>query len=137
MIADGRRCSAQLAQRFELKSISRGQSRFDRGRLDWLSQQHLKRLNGLELARRVGQVLELRGVVWHPAQMTALGEGLQGCHTLVDAADEAEAVLVAPRTPPKLDEAATRAMALFREVRAAAGPTPSCRRTTPMSCSTS
>ena len=61
VIADGPALLGQLAQRFELKSISRGQSRFDRGRLDWLSQQHLKRLNGLELARRVGQVLELRG----------------------------------------------------------------------------
>ena len=119
VIADGPALLGQLAQRFELKSISRGQSRFDRGRLDWLSQQHLKRLNGLELARRVGQVLELRGVVWHPAQMTALGEGLKGCHTLVDAADEAEAVLVAPRTPPPLDEVSTRAMALFVDLRAA------------------
>ena len=118
VIADGPALLGQLAQRFELKSISRGQSRFDRGRLDWLSQQHLKRLNGLELARRVGQVLELRGVVWHPAQMTALGEGLKGCHTLVDAADEAEAVLVAPRTRPKLDDVAGRALQLFRDLRA-------------------
>jgi len=118
VIADGPALLGALAQRFELKSISRGQSRFDRGRLDWLSQQHLKRLNGLELARRVGQVLELRGVVWHPAQMTALGEGLKGCHTLVDAADEAEAVLVAPRTPPKLDAVSARAMELFGELRA-------------------
>jgi glutamyl/glutaminyl-tRNA synthetase len=118
VIADGPALLGQLAQRFELKSISRGQSRFDRGRLDWLSQQHLKRLNGLELARRVGQVLELRGVVWHPAQMTALGEGLKGCHTLVDAADEAEPVLVAPRTRPALDPVAARAFELFRELRA-------------------
>ena len=118
VIADGPALLGRLAQRFELKSISRGQSRFDRGRLDWLSQQHLKRLNGLELARRVGQVLELRGVAWHPAQMTALGEGLKGCHTLVEAADEAEAVLVAPRTRPALDEVATRSMALFGDLRA-------------------
>jgi hypothetical protein len=66
----------------------------------------------------VGQVLELRGVVWHPAQMTAIGEGLKGCHTLVDAADEAEPVLVAPRTPPALDPVAARAMELFRGLRA-------------------
>ncbi len=118
VIADGPALLGQLAQRFELKSISRGQSRFDRGRLDWLSQQHLKRLNGLELARRVGQVLELRGVVWHPAQMTALSEGLKGSHTLVDAADEAEAVLVAPRTPPPLDDVSARAMTLFVDLRA-------------------
>lgn len=118
VIADGPALLGQLAQRFELKSISRGQSRFDRGRLDWLSQQHLKRLNGLELARRVGQVLELRGVVWHPAQMTALGEGLKGCHTLVDAADQAEAVLVAPRMRPPLDDVSARALALFAGLRA-------------------
>ena len=117
-IADGPALLGQVAQRFELKSISRGQSRFDRGRLDWLSQQHLKRLNALELARRVGQLLELRGVVWHPAQMTALGEGLKGCHTLLDAADEAEAVLVAPRTRPRLDEIAARSLELFSELRA-------------------
>ncbi len=118
VIADGPSLLGALAQRFELRSLSRGQSRFDRGRLDWLSQQHLKRLNSLELARRVGQVLELRGVAWHPAQMTALGEGLKGCQTLVDAADAAEAVLVAPRVPPALDEVSRRAVALFRDVRA-------------------
>jgi glutamyl/glutaminyl-tRNA synthetase len=117
-LADGPTLLGALAQRFELRSLSRGQSRFDRGRLDWLSQQHLKRLNPLELARRVGQVLELRGVAWHPAQMTALAEGLKGCQTLVDAADAAEAVLLAPRVPPALDDVARSALALFREVRA-------------------
>ena len=90
----------QLAQRFALGSISRGESRFDRGRLDWLSQEHLKRLNPLELARRVGAVLEVRGVVpVHPGQMVALASGLVGCHTLLEAADEAEAVMLAPRPP--------------------------------------
>ena len=116
-LADGTALLGQLASRFELRSISRGQSRFDRGRLDWLSQQHLKRLNSLELARRVGQVLELRGIVVHPAQMTALSSGLRGCHTLVDAADEAEAVIVPPRVPPALNETERRVQGLFRELR--------------------
>ena len=68
--------------------------------------------------------------------MTALGEGLKGCHTLVDAADEAEAVLVAPRTPPPLDEVSNRAMALFVDL-PRPGPSPTCRPTTPTSCSRS
>jgi glutamyl/glutaminyl-tRNA synthetase len=109
----------QLSAQFELRHVSRGVSRFDRGRLDWLSSQHLKRLNPLELARRIGQVLELRGVAFHPSQMIVLGEGLKGCHTLVEAADEAEAVLVAPRTPPHLDETEARVLRLFREARLA------------------
>jgi glutamyl-tRNA synthetase len=117
LAAAGPALLGQLAARFELRSISRGASRFDRGRLDWLSQQHLKRLNALELARRVGQVLELRGIAVHPAQMTALGEGLKGCHTLVDAADEAEAVIVPPREPRTIDETTRRVLDLFRDVR--------------------
>jgi glutamyl/glutaminyl-tRNA synthetase len=116
-LADGTATLGQLASRFELKNISRGGSRFDRGRLDWLSQQHLKRLNPLELARRVGQVLELRGVGFHPAQLTVLGQGLSGVYTLVDAADEAEAVLLPPRQPPVLDETGRRVLELFRELR--------------------
>ncbi len=116
-LADGTATLGQLASRFELKNISRGGSRFDRGRLDWLSQQHLKRLNPLELARRVGQVLELRGVDFHPAQLTVLGQGLRGVYTLVDAADEAEAVLVAPRQAAPLDETSIAVLELFRELR--------------------
>jgi hypothetical protein len=50
--------------------------------------------------------------------MTALGEGLKGCHTLLDAADEAEAVLVAPRTRPRLDDVAARSLELFSGLRA-------------------
>jgi len=116
-LADGTALLGQLAQRFELRSISRGVSRFDRGRLDWLSQQHLKRLNPLELARRVGQVLELRGIVVHPAQLSALGPGLKGSHSLVEAADEAEAVLVPPRSGRDLTDGERQIIELFREVR--------------------
>jgi glutamyl/glutaminyl-tRNA synthetase len=116
-LADGTSLLGQLAQRFELRSISRGQSRFDYGRLDWLSQQHLKRLNSLELARRVGQVLELRGIAVHPQQMTALGAGVKGCKTLVDAADEAEAILVPPRVAQALDADGRRVQEWFRELR--------------------
>jgi glutamyl/glutaminyl-tRNA synthetase len=118
-LANGTALLGQLAQRFELRSISRGVSRFDRGRLDWLSQQHLKRLNPLELARRLGQVLEVRQIHAHPSQLAALGAGLRGVHTLVEAADEAEVVLVPPRPGRVVDEAARRAGARFREVRAA------------------
>jgi len=56
-------------------------------------------------------------VAFHPSQMIVLGEGLKGCHTLVEAADEAEAVLVAPRTPLQLDETEQRVLAAFREAR--------------------
>ena len=107
-----------LAARFELSHLSRGPSRFDLGRLDWLSQEHLKRLNALELARRVGAVLELRGVAVHPAQLTALGPGLKGCHTLVEASEEAEAVVRAPRTTPRLEAGELDAVRLFAELRA-------------------
>ena len=84
-------CSASSRRASSCGSLSRGASHFDRGRIDWLSQEHLKRLNVLELARRVGQVLEQRGVVVHPAQLTALGPALRGVHTLLEAADDAEA----------------------------------------------
>ncbi len=106
-----------LAGRFELSHLSRGASRFDVGRLEWLSQEHLKRLNPLELARRVGALLELRGVPVHPAQLTVLGPGLKGCRTLVEASDEAEGVVRAPRTPPRLDDAEVAAVRLFAAVR--------------------
>jgi hypothetical protein len=62
-------------------------------------------------------VLELRGVPAHPAQLTALGPGLKGCHTLVEASAEAEAVLRPPRTRPVLDEAEIQAVGLFAELR--------------------
>jgi nondiscriminating glutamyl-tRNA synthetase len=107
----------QLAARFELGSLSRGASRFDRGRIDWLSQEHLKRLNVLELARRVGQVLEQRGVSGHPAQLTALAPALRGVHTLLEAADDAEAVLVPPRRRPELDATGESVAAAFAEIR--------------------
>ncbi len=107
-----------LAQRFELSHLSRGPSRFDIGRLDWLSQQHLKRLNTLELARRVGTVLEVRGIAVHPGQLTVLGPGFRGCHSLVEAADEAEGIVLPPRTPPSLDERAAEVLRDFVELRA-------------------
>ena len=108
----------QLAERFELGSLSRGSSHFDRGRIDWLSQEHLKRLNVLELARRVGQVLEQRGVVVHPTQLTALGPALRGVHNLLEAADDAEAVLVPPRRRPELDAAGEQVAQTFAVLRA-------------------
>ncbi len=116
-LADGISLLGRLAQAFELRSISRGQSRFDYGRLDWLSQQHLKRLNPLELARRVGQVLELRGIAVHPAQISAIAGGLGGCRTLVEAADEAEVVLVPPRVRGAVDEIASAVITRFRQLR--------------------
>ena len=90
-----------LASRFSLSSLSSGQQRFDRGKLDYLSRRHLERLDPLDLASRVGRVLELRGVGFHPAQLTALAEGLRGAHTLTEAADEAEQIITRrprPRT---------------------------------------
>ncbi len=119
----------QLAERFELGSLSRGSSHFDRGRIDWLSQEHLKRLNVLELARRVGQVLEQRGVVVHPTQLTALGPALRGVHTLLEAADDAEAVLVPPRRRPELDAAGRAGRPVVRgAARGVAGAVPVRRR---------
>ena len=104
-----------LAARFELSRLSSGVARFDRARLDWLSQEHLKRLNPLDLASRVGRVLELRGIGAHPAQLTALAEGLRGAHTLTEAADEAEQVIRRRRSaaPP----GSRAALALFSELR--------------------
>ena len=124
----------QLAERFELGSLSRGASQFDRGRIDWLSQEHLKRLNVLELARRVGQVLEQRGVVVHPTQLTALGPALRGAHTLLEAADDAEAVLVPPRRRPELDAGGRAGGRALRRCCAASGRSRSCPPTTPTSC---
>jgi glutamyl-tRNA synthetase len=103
-----------LVGRFELSHLSRGPSRFDPRHLDWLSQEHLKRLNSLELARRVGAVLELRGVPVHPAQLTALGPGLKGLPHAGRGVREAEAVLRPPRTRPVLDEAGSRRSACSR-----------------------
>ncbi len=126
----------QLAARFELASLSRGASHFDRGRIDWLSQEHLKRLNVLELARRVGQVLEQRGVVVHPTQLTALGPALRGAHTLLEAADDSEAVLVPPRRRRSSTPWA-RPWPRPLPSCAASGRRRSCPPTTPRSCSAS
>ena len=107
-----------LASRFSLSSLSSGQQRFDRGKLDYLSRRHLERLDPLDLASRVGRVLELRGVGFHPAQLTALAEGLRGAHTLTEAADEAEQIITRRAPPANLDEQARTVLRLFCEVRA-------------------
>jgi glutamyl-tRNA synthetase len=106
-----------LAGRFSLSSLSAGVARFDRRKLDWLSQEHLKRLNPLDLASRVGRALELRGVGYHPSQLTALAEGLRGAHTITEAADEAQQVIGRRSGELDLDEQALTALGLFREVR--------------------
>jgi glutamyl-tRNA synthetase len=94
-----------LAARFSLSMLSSGQQRFDRGKLDYLSRRQLERLDPLDLASRVGRVLELRNVGVHPAQLTALAEGLRGAHSLSEAADEAEQILARrPPTAPADDE---------------------------------
>jgi glutamyl-tRNA synthetase len=107
-----------LASRFSLSMLSSGQQRFDRGKLDYLSRRHLERLDPLDLASRVGRVLELRGVGFHPAQLTALAEGLRGAHTLSEAADESEQILKRRPAPTDLDEQAIRVLALFCTARA-------------------
>jgi glutamyl-tRNA synthetase len=107
-----------LASRFSLSSLSSGQQRFDRGKLDYLSRRHLERLDPLDLASRVGRVLELRGVGFHPAQLTALAEGLRGSHTLSEAADEAEQILTRRAAPAGLDDEDRVVLDLFCQVRA-------------------
>ena len=107
-----------LASRFSLSMLSSGQQRFDRGKLDYLSRRHLERLDPLDLASRVGRVLELRGVGFHPAQLTALAEGLRGAHTLSEAADESEQILKRRPAPTDIDERGRRVLALFCTARA-------------------
>ena len=126
-----------LASRFSLSSLSSGQQRFDRGKLDYLSRRHLERLDPLDLAWRVGRVLELRGVGFHPAQLTALAEGLRGAHTLTEAADEAEQIITRRAPPADLDEqAGDGAPAVLRGARRG-GPRPSVAATRRRSCSAS
>jgi glutamyl-tRNA synthetase len=107
-----------LASRFSLSMLSSGQQRFDRGKLDYLSRRHLERLDPLDLASRVGRVLELRGVGFHPAQLTALAEGLRGSHTLSEAADEAEQILKRRPPPADVDDEGRVALNLFCTARA-------------------
>jgi glutamyl-tRNA synthetase len=106
-----------LAGRFSLSMLSSGQQRFDRGKLDYLSRRQLERLDPLDLASRVGRVLELRGVGFHPAQLTALAEGLRGSHTLSEAADEAEQILKRRPAPLDIDEDGRAVLALFCQAR--------------------
>ena len=106
-----------LAGRFSLSMLSSGQQRFDRGKLDYLSRRHLERLDPLDLASRVGRVLELRGVGFHPAQLTALAEGLRGAHTLSEAADEAEQILKRRPAPADVDDEARVVLGLFCKAR--------------------
>jgi glutamyl-tRNA synthetase len=108
----------RLASRFSLSSLSSGNQRFDRGKLDYLSRRHIERFDPLDLASRVGRVLELRGIGTHPAQLTALAEGLRGSHTLSEAADEAEQVLTRRAQSPTLDDDERTVLSLFCEVRA-------------------
>jgi glutamyl-tRNA synthetase len=107
-----------LASRFSLSMLSSGQQRFDRGKLDYLSRRQLERLDPLDLASRVGRVLELRGVGFHPAQLTALAEGLQGSHTLSEAADEAEQILKRRPASSDLEDDPRVVLKLFCRVRA-------------------
>jgi glutamyl-tRNA synthetase len=106
-----------LAARFKLSMLSSGQQRFDRGKLDYLSRRQLERLDPLDLASRVGRVLELRNVGFHPAQLTALAEGLRGAHSLSEAADEAEQILARRAAPAELDDEQRTALGLFCAVR--------------------
>jgi glutamyl-tRNA synthetase len=107
-----------LAARFSLSMLSSGQQRFDRAKLDYLSRRQLERLDPLDLASRVGRVLELRNVGFHPAQLTALAEGLRGAHSLSEAADEAEQILARRPPPAAAPEEPDRAvLALFCDVR--------------------
>lgn len=135
-LANGTALLGHLAQRFELRSISRGVSRFDRGRLDWLSQQHLKRLNPLELARRIGQVLEVRQIHGHPSQLAALGADSRACTRWSRPPTRprwcsCRLAPVASSTRPQSAPARCSARSARR------GATPSCRRPTPMRCSRS
>ena len=106
-----------LASRFSLSMLSSGQQRFDRRKLDYLSRRQLERLDPLDLASRVGRVLELRGVGFHPAQLTALAEGLRGSHTLSEAADEAEQILKPRPAPSDMDEQGRAVLQLFCSAR--------------------
>jgi glutamyl/glutaminyl-tRNA synthetase len=106
-----------LAGRFSLSMLSSGQQRFDRAKLDYLSRKHLERLDPLDLASRAGRVLELRGVGFQPAQLTALAEGLRGAHTLSEAADEAEQILKRRPAPADVDAEARVVLGLFCKAR--------------------
>jgi glutamyl-tRNA synthetase len=106
-----------LASRFSLSMLSSGQQRFDRAKLDYLSRRQLERLDPLDLASRVGRVLELRGVGFHPAQLTALAEGLRGSHTLSEAADEAEQILKRRAAPTDVGDDVRAVLELFCRVR--------------------
>ncbi len=107
-----------LAARFSLSNLSAGHARFDRAKLDWLSQEQLKRLNPLDLASRVGRALEQRGQGYHPSQLTVLAEALRGAHTITEAADEAQQIIARRPLDAPLDESAAAVLQLFREVRA-------------------
>ena len=63
-------------------------------------------------------MLELRGITVHPAQLSAIAAGLDGCRTLVEAADEAEVVLVPPRLRGAIDPVAAIVIEQFRTLRA-------------------
>ena len=106
-----------LASRFSLSMLSSGQQRFDRAKLDYLSRRQLERLDPLDLASRVGRVLELRGVGFHPAQLTALADGLRGSHTLSEAADEAEQILKRRPAPSGVDDEVRAVLGLFCKAR--------------------
>jgi hypothetical protein len=67
----------------------------------------------------VTAILAWRGAALDPARLAALSDGLAGCYTLEEAADEAEAVLAGPTTPVVLDQTGRVVMAAFQEARAA------------------
>jgi glutamyl/glutaminyl-tRNA synthetase len=108
-----------LAARFSLSSLSSGQQRFDRQKLDYLSRRQIERLGPLDLASRVSRVLELRNVGVHPAQLATLADGMRGAHTLSEAADEAEQVLVRRAVPPNVPAEGRGVLRIFCDVREA------------------
>lgn len=63
----------QLIARFSMEGINRKSAVFDAQKLLWLNGQHLAMLSDAELASRVAEVLEARGLA-HSADLAARGE---------------------------------------------------------------
>lgn len=59
---------AALIQRFSLDGISRSNAVFNLDKLDWFNSEHLRRMDGDELAARVARELEARGL-WRQAYL--------------------------------------------------------------------
>ena len=61
---------SELTERFRLEDVNRGNARFDLAKCEWLSGQHIARMEAADLRSNISPYLEARGLPVDPAQIS-------------------------------------------------------------------